>query len=140
MLRRKTGKSVNHDITLGPPLRLTDIEHYTPSEDAKKYMEEKENMLAMGDDRSLKPNLTTPLAPLEPNIPVNSNSRKPPPSQCPVTHPCNSGHKTTAPPTMLQPSLTDGSAPELMVGSKKLQKLSLLGRGGSSQVSLQMCI
>ena len=138
MLRRKTGKSVNHD-TLGPPLRVTDIEHYTPSQDAKNYMEDQENKLAMGDGRSLKPNLTTPLAPIELNIPVNSNSRKPPPSQaqCPVTHPCNSAHKTiTAPPTMLQSSLTDGSFPEIMVGDKKLQKLSLLGRGGSSQVSL----
>lgn len=149
MLRRSS-KSTNFDITLGPPLRLTDIERYTPSEVAtKECIEEKENIpdpinRSSCEDEDVKPsNRSRPVCIDQhhrENTPRSNNRQQQPTPQNPLTHPSNyppfnqsrwsqqiKGDNVIQTPTNSQ----------LVIGPRKLKKLSLLGRGGSSQVSVQ---
>ena len=142
MLRRRTSKSTTTsysdlDLNLGPPLRVTDIEHHIPvaddEESLKECLKERENRPSLDFDKQHREEQLD-----EYKTPVH---KKPPNA---ITHPCNRllSINKGVPPNHTPPSHTPASygtsstnqTPGL-VRSRNLQKLSLLGRGGSSQVS-----
>ena len=141
MLRRRASKSTTESFTLGPPLRLTDIDSQSLTKQVQSQEENKEN--SMNNHDNIEPEVEpvgcikneAVMHSVMPEIP----SVKPP--HFALTHPCNTpvccSEQKPVPSERVNSGYFVDPESALLIGSKKLRKLSVFGRGGSSKVSLK---